>query len=135
MSDDKGLTPRQQYEQKQKEEAKIIDQQANQETMTEVSSDNYRFDPDYNHFADFLGVETGDRGNYDLASKIDLIYQWGERQGRSQDRVDVSLAIKNLKDYLGLNVTGKTLVNKLYQWVRLDQDRRRAEKEMKLIET
>lgn len=135
MADEKKeeLTPRQQYEKETAEKSQADSVRAEQDMVTEVGNDNYRYDPDYNQFADFLGVDAEMRGDHDLAQKIDLIYQWGERQAKSSDRVDVSLSIKSLKDLIGLNVQGKTLVDKLYQWVRLDQDRRRINKEMELV--
>jgi len=105
-----------------------------EDVRIEEVGDSYKYNPDYHKFADFLGVDAELRSDHDLAQKIATIYDWGkENLHGNGDRVDVSMAIKNLKSFLGTNLQGEELVKKLYQWVRLDRDRRRIEKEMELL--
>lgn len=119
------------------EDTKVEEPISNKEPKQQVEevdrSVQYKYDPDYHRFSDFLGVDTGLRSDSDLAQKIATIYDWGKNKTNGKDRVDILMAIKDLKSYLGLNLEGETLVKKLYKWVRLDQDRRRIEKEMELV--
>ena len=100
----------------------------------EILGDAYKYDPEYHRLCDFLGVDRDTRSDYDVAKKISLIADWGKKMaGNTNDGVEIRGEIKSLQRRLGISLQGKTLVNKLYQWVRLDMDRRRIEKEMSLL--
>jgi hypothetical protein len=100
-----------------------------------VKTTDYMDDIDYHRVAEFLEVNNEDRKDFKLAEKIGYLYDWAKEETGSDDRIKRLEAIKGLQKRLGIWQTGKETIKKLYQYVRLDQDRRRIEKEMGLIGT
>jgi hypothetical protein len=100
-----------------------------------VKTTDYMDDIDYHRVAEFLEVNNEDRKDFKLAEKIGYLYDWAKEETGSDDRIKRLEAIKGLQKRLGIQQTGKETIKKLYQYTRLDQDRRRIEKEMELIGT
>lgn len=94
--------------------------------------DNFLYDPSYNRFADFLGLDRYKRENHDIAKKVLFLYNWGARKADSGDYIDVLREVVSLKRGLGTTVRGETLVKDMYQWTRLDEESNNALKEQEL---
>jgi hypothetical protein len=100
-----------------------------------VKTTDYMDDVDYHRVSEFLEVNNEERKDFKLAEKIGYLYDWAKEETGSEDRIKRLEAIKGLQKRLGIWQTGKETIKKLYQYVRLDQDRKRIEKEMGLIGT
>lgn len=90
-------------------------------------------DLDYHRVADFFDVVYEDRKLPDMEEKLGFLREWAKEQSGSEDRLEQMTALNALKKRLGINTKGKDLVKTLYKYARLDQDRRRIEKEMSLL--
>lgn len=93
----------------------------------------YMDDLNYHQMAEFFEVAGEDRRDSGIVDKINFLQGWAETQTKSKDTSTQRLALKNLARDLGYPQTGSTLVRKLYQWTRLDQDRKRIDKEMEVL--
>lgn len=93
----------------------------------------YMDDLNYHRMADMFDLSYEDRKDDSIAEKFSFLADWAKEHSKSEDRLDQYLAIKDLTRSLGYQSTGKDLIKKLYQWTRLDQDRRQVEKKMELI--
>jgi hypothetical protein len=100
-----------------------------------VKTTDYMDDVEYHRVSEFLEVNNEERKDFKLAEKIGYLYDWAKEETGSEDRIKRLEAIKGLQKRLGIWQTGKETIKKLYQYVRLDQDRKRIEKEMGLIGT
>jgi hypothetical protein len=100
-----------------------------------VKTTDYMDDVEYHRVAEFLEVNNEERKDFKLAEKIGYLYDWAKQETGSDDRIKRLEAIKGLQKRLGIWQTGKETIKKLYQYTRLDQDRKRIEKEMGLIGT
>jgi len=89
--------------------------------------------PDFHRMSEFYDIGFDDRKDQNLAEKVSFLTEWAKEITGSDDRLQHQTAIKNIIDNLGYSMKGKELVTKLYKWTRLDQDRRKIEKEMNLI--
>lgn len=89
---------------------------------------------DYHAFSDYLEVSFEERRDSKVAEKISFLYDWGKEVTGKDDRLRISEEVKNLKRTLGFQEKGTNLIEKLYRYVRLDQQRRKIEKEMRLYE-
>jgi len=96
-------------------------------------ADAYKYNPEFHRFSEFLGVDRDDRVENKTANQISVIYDWGKEVVGKDDRVEVEMAIKQLMNSLGIKYLGKELINRLYQYIRLDTTRRKIEKEMSLL--
>lgn len=94
--------------------------------MSESIGDTFKYNPEYHKVADFLGVDIHDREDYDLANKISLIRDYAGIKGKSDSPEDALWAITDIRKGLGVNTQGRTLVNQLYQHMRLKLDTSRA---------
>ena len=106
----------------------------------------YPYDPKFQEFADFLGLPSAKdatgvywRGNDNVAKKIEELYVWGKEKSKSEDMVDVMLAVRSLARDLGVNYKGKLLVDHLWGFTqldtknaKLDSEKLRVEKDMEL---
>lgn len=99
----------------------------------ESRSDGYMEDVDYHRMADFLEISYDDRKDRTMAERLSYLTDWAKELTGSDDRMQIMTAIKDLKSRLGIQIEGKEAIKKLYQWTRLDQNRKRIEKEMELI--
>jgi hypothetical protein len=100
-----------------------------------VKTTDYMDDIDYHRVAEFLEVNNEERKDFKLAEKIGYLYDWAKEETGSDDRIKRLEAIKGLQKRLGIWQTGKETIKQLYRYVRLDQDRKRIEKEQSLIGT
>ena len=87
---------------------------------------------DYHRVADGLDVEFQDRNDPQLADQLAYLMDYAKETTGKEDRLDLILAIKSIKKSLGWTETGKTAIKKLYQWTRLDTQRRTIEKKMEI---
>lgn len=96
-------------------------------SYSEPLGDAWKYDPEYNRVAEFLGVDRFKREDYDVAKKISTIRDYLDLNGKLSRIDQVLSSIQKIKKSLGSNTQGELLVNELYQHARLDVDRRRAE--------
>jgi len=94
---------------------------------------NFLDDLEYHRFADNFDLSYDDRKNPHLANELSFLADWAKLQTKSDKRIDHIMAIKQLTRNLGISHTGKDLIKKLYQWTRLDGQRKDIEKEMETI--
>ena len=93
----------------------------------------YMDDINYHRMADLLEISYEDRKDQHLAEKLSLLTDWAKEQTKSDDRIQQYQALKNLTSGLGYQMKGKELATKLYQWIRLDLDRKRIEAKQELL--
>lgn len=97
----------------------------------DVLTDTYRYDPDYHRMADFLGVDRDDRNNIKMAQKISLLTDWATWETGKDDLESLVEKIEELTKSEGINDRGRTLVDHLYQKIRIHMDKlRQAKTEM-----
>lgn len=90
-------------------------------------------DINYHRMADFLEISYEERKDSNLAEKLSFLTDWAKETGKTEDKSEQKLMIRQLGKNLGLTAVGKELVHKLYQYIRLDNDRKKIEKEMQLV--
>jgi len=88
---------------------------------------------EYHRLANLLELDNSEREDSGMFDKAKLIHEWGQELVGSNDRLQIQMAIKHLTRTIGTTEKGTKLVNKLYQWIRLDQSRRRIGAEMEMI--
>ncbi len=93
---------------------------------------DFTYDPRFQRFSDFLGLDKYVRDDFELSKKVVYLYDWGAKNTKGEDFVDLLKAVTKLKHTLGTTVRGKTLVNDMYHWVRLNEDGKRAKEEVRL---
>lgn len=94
---------------------------------------NYNTDIAALRLLDYFTVPVEMRRDREVLDKLNAIYDWGAEQAKSDDSVDVMTRIKELEGRLGLTFRDDKKLDSLYQWIKLDKERRRVEKEMSLI--
>lgn len=65
---------------------------------------------------------------------LNEVVAWAKEASKSDDRIDVLMAIRWLEGRLGAPRIGRSRLDHIYQWIRLDQVEHRANKEKKLYE-
>ena len=86
-------------------------------------------DPEYNQLADFLDVDFSTRQDVGVAKKLSFLQDWALDMVHG-DKSSVHSVLKSLERNLGTRDRGMALVNKLYQWTRLQSQRRKITNEM-----
>lgn len=94
---------------------------------SEPLGDSFQYDPDYNRFADFLGIDLNDRRDMKTAQKISRLTDWALRHAKGRSVIDAMAQVHKLIKDKGLNVVGNTLLNNLYQDIRLKEDSQRLQ--------
>lgn len=94
----------------------------------------YMDDIEYHRIADSLDISYEDRQVATVATKLSFLYDWAKETTKSDDRITRIEAIRGLQRSLGIQGKGLETIKKLYQYARLDQDRRRIEREMSVIQ-
>lgn len=89
---------------------------------SEPMGENWKYNPDYHRVTDFLGIDKYDREKYDVASKVSFLVDWGESMSKSRKIEDVLWRLNDLRKKLGVNTQGKTLLNQVYEYARLESD-------------
>lgn len=95
----------------------------------DIIQDTFLYDPKFHRFSDFLGLDKYVREDYNVANKVVYLYDWSKSRAGSDSFADVLKAAVKLKRDIGQTTRGKTLVNELYKWARLDEDSQRISKE------
>lgn len=90
-------------------------------------------DIEYHRVASMFDLDFETRKDQDIAEKLSHLTDWGRDFAKSTDSLQVLSALKQLQKNLGLQGTGRDAIKKLYQWTRLDNDRKRIEKKMELL--
>jgi len=98
-----------------------------------ITATTFLDDIEYHRMADAFDISSDDRKDEDLANKLSLLTEWGEKTTGKKERIHTLLALKDLQKRIGFQEVGKEAVKKLYKWIRLDLDRQRIEKEMQVI--
>jgi hypothetical protein len=93
-----------------------------------VSSVIFTYDPMYQRFADYLGIDEHKRKNYETAKKLALLYDWAQKETGSEKFGKIAQAVDGLRKSSGVTFSGETLVSYLYQKVRIDLDSKRIKK-------
>lgn len=96
-------------------------------------NDSYKYDPTYHRFCDFLGINKLGREDIRVASKIAHLYDWASSRANSDDFSKVAQTVDSVIQQQGVSFVGKTLIDYLYQRVRIkdDSSRMRDEEEAK----
>jgi hypothetical protein len=97
---------------------------------TEPLGDVWKYNPDYNRAADFLGIDRHQREDVKLAQKISFLVDWAVSTRKSSKPEDALWTLNDLRKKLGVNSQGETLVGQLFEFVRLKQDRERKAPEV-----
>ena len=87
---------------------------------------------EYHRAADGLDINYEDRNDSKVSEQVDYLMDYAKEITGKEDRLDLLLALKSIQRSLGYTETGKTGLKKLYNWVRLDSQRRRIEKKMEV---
>lgn len=93
------------------------------------SGDTYKYDMNYHKMADFLGLKKDDKMDFDIAQKVAYLRDFT----KEKDELDAMVKIRDVIKQLGVTFQGKELVNHLYKYTRLYQDRIRVDKEISLL--
>lgn len=86
---------------------------------TEPVGEAWQYDPEYHRMSDFLGVDKYERDDFEMAKKVSFLKDWGGEGAYNK--------ISDLRKSLGLNTQGKTLIDQLFQHVRLQLDKQRTQ--------
>lgn len=97
---------------------------------TEPLGDVWKYDPDYNRAADFLGLDRHQREDVKVAKKISFLVDWAVKTKKSGKSEDALWTLNDLRKKLGVNTQGETLIGQLFEFVRLKQDRERKTPEV-----
>lgn len=97
---------------------------------SEPLGDVWKYDPDYNRAADFLGVDKHQREDVKTAQKISFLVDWAVKTKKSAKPEDALWTLNDLRKKLGINNQGESLVGQLFEFVRLKQDRERKAPEV-----
>src|SRR5882672_4794823 len=109
-----------------------MDQQA--QPATEPLGESWQNNSDYNRAADFLGVNVYDRRDFKIAKKIAALSDWAEHKTGKKDVNSILTEVARLQRTIGSSVVGKTLVDQLYQNMRISQDTKRLVEKEKTME-
>lgn len=90
---------------------------------SEPLGDSWKYHPEYNRIADFLGIDLHRRMNFDVAKKISFLRDYMDRDGKKKDVTRAVESFYSLQKKLGVNTQGDLLLNQMYQFARLDAER------------
>lgn len=97
--------------------------------ISEMSErDIWRYDPNYQRMARFLGLTHEESMDERMASKISFLRDFTNEK----DEVEAIGKIKGIVKGLGVTFRGRELIDHLYEYARLEQDRQRIQKEIDL---
>lgn len=81
---------------------------------------------------EFFNVPQELRTDQSLLERLNYLHQWAATDIKSEDSIDIMTRLRSLEGQLGLAFRENKL-EAMYRWVKLDQERRRVEKEMALL--
>lgn len=113
--------------------APAVQEALKQAEQTIEKPTNYNNDVAALRLLDYFQVPVNQRRDREVLDRLNLIYKWAEEQAKSTDSVDVMTRLRELEGRLGLTFRNDEKLNSLYRWVKLDNERRRVEKEMALV--
>lgn len=76
-------------------------------------------------------VPMNQRKDRELLDRLNYIYAWAAEKVKSDDSVDVMTHLRDLETRLGVQFR-ENKIDALYRWIKLDNERRRIEKEQAL---
>lgn len=94
-----------------------------EQTNTEPVGEAWKYDPDYHRMSDYLGVDKYEREDYELAKKMSFLRD----STKSKTSEEAMSKLTALRKQLGFNTQGRTLVDQLWQHVRLKVDQNRTQ--------
>ena len=112
------------------QEAKVPDVKGHEGAWQDVVT--HLDNTDYHKMANFLGVNSDDRRDPKVAERIGFLGDWAKEICGSDDVSDHYAIVKQFIRDLGLPMVGKELIDRIYRFARLEQERRRIDKEMEL---
>lgn len=87
----------------------------------EPLGETWQYHPEYHKMASFLGLDQHDRQDFGVAKKVSLIRDWAGIKGK--DTIDDALkTVDGVRKGIGTQARGKTLIDQLFQHIRLDMD-------------
>jgi len=98
---------------------------------TLVKPANYDNDVAALRLMDQYEVPMDQRKDRELLDRLNYIYAWAAEKVKSDDSVDVMTHLRDLETRLGLQFR-ENKIDALYRWIKLDNERRRIEKEQAL---
>lgn len=81
---------------------------------------------------DYFAVSKELRNDQETLDQLRYIHEWAAEQV-GDDSVDVMTSIRELEGRLGLTFRQDEKLQAIYRWIKLDNQRRKTEKEMALI--
>lgn len=88
----------------------------------EPLGESWQYHPEYHKMASFLGLDQHARQDYKVAQKLALIRDWAGLKGKKDDITDSLAVVDGVRKKIGTQAVGKTLIDQLYQHIRLDMD-------------
>jgi hypothetical protein len=85
-----------------------------------VDPNAYKYNVDYHRFSDYLGIDKYKREDRQLAGRVSLVYDWAKKQVGRDDREAITRAVREYARGLGTQLQGESLVDHLYNNIRLD---------------
>ena len=85
-----------------------------------MSKLDFKYDPEYQRFAAFMGIDPHKRRDIRVAQKLARLYDWGKEKAKSDESDKIMAKIEGFRKDLGVSITGETLVDFLYQRTALD---------------
>jgi len=82
---------------------------------------------------DFFDVAQAEQKDRTVLDKLNKIYEWVGARVKSDDSNDIMLHLRQLEGMLGLTFKPGDKFDKLYQYLKLDNERRNIEKEIALV--
>lgn len=90
------------------------------------TGNDYKYNLEYHRFCDDLGVDIYKRDDIEIAQKASFIYDWAKTKLNNEDGSLISSAIHDVTQKLGVQgQRGETLINYLFQYLRLEMDSER----------
>lgn len=96
--------------------------------MQDLFVDTWKYNPDYHRAADFFGINEFDRKDQHIAEKISHLIDTVSQRVNAKNLNEVLLNIHKIRKELGTQTTGKTLLNEVYQYNRIQEDTLMEEK-------
>src|SRR3990167_248315 len=105
-----------------------------------ILTDEWPYSPKFQDFSRYLGMEGSRDGkgvswshDFRTAKKIEEIYVWAKKKAKTEDHNQVKMATYQLQKKLGVNWQGKTLVDRMWEYLRLETDVEDMKEEIKTI--
>lgn len=107
---------------------------------TRIDTNEWPYSIKFHDFATFLGLPADKdskgiywRGDQDTANKVEQIYSWAKASSKSDDHTAIKTQVKKLQRHLGTNMQGKSLVDTLWQYTRMNTEMNYLEENIKAL--